>query len=242
MLSFWRPPIASREAATLLSARGAQLAADVIAPGKEEEGPIEVARCLLVALDKRVTLDAAAVAVLANGLQIMAQRPALRTTSLQAPSSRALLIGFLRQRMSGASLDRGLELAAAFELKEAAEWPLVVAQDRARPGPLRGRALLTLAQVGAPEHATRLHALLSDEAVAGDRKLGHHTLHAQVRDVTLAVLIRLAGRQAADFGFLYLQAVPGLKALPSPSCLGFSSASERHAAFKKWADRAGSPK
>jgi hypothetical protein len=231
-----------REAAALFTARAPHLAADLVTPGKDEAAPAEVALLLLVALDDRITLDAAALGGLGDGLEILSQRPALRKAFLQEASSRALLAACLRQRMSGTALERGLELAGAFELKESADWAMAAALDRTRSGPLRGRALLTVAQVGGREHAARLEPLLADETAIGDRKLGSGTLHAQVRDVALAVVIRLEGGQAVDFGFPYLQAVPGLKALPSPTCLGFSNAAERQAAFQKWKTRPGPPK
>jgi hypothetical protein len=87
-----------------------------------------------------------------------------------------------------------------------------------------------------------LGPLLDDETPVGDRKLGNTTLHAQVRDVALAVVIRFTGAQIADFGFPYLQAVPGVKDPPSPACLGFATPAERQAAFKKWKDRSGAAK
>jgi hypothetical protein len=68
----------------------------------------------------------------------------------------------------------------------------------------------------------------------GSAVIRQKKLTAQLRDVALVVLVRLTGQQPADYGFPYLQAVPGLKTLPSPDRLGFAGDPDREAALKKW--------
>jgi hypothetical protein len=231
-----------RETASRLAARANQVAGDLLAAGKDETDLGEVTLLLFMALDDRVVLEPAAVTGLATALEVLAHRESLRKALREDATARILLLACLRQRMAGASLERGLELAGGLGLKEAADWAEQVVLDKAASGGVRGRALLTVAQVGSRQAAARLAPLLEDETPVGDRKLGNATLHAQVRDVTLAVVIRLSGAQVADFGFPYLQAVPGVKDPPSPACLGFATPAERQAAFKKWKDRSGAAK
>jgi hypothetical protein len=231
-----------REAAGLLATQVSQLAVDLITPGKDEAAPTSLALMLLAALDNELVLDPLTLSGLGNALQILAERATLRQQFLENPAARAILVTYLRQRMSGASGERGLELAGAFELKEAADWACAVALDRGQSGAVRGRALLTLAQVGGREHARLVEPLLSDTTTVGDRNLGSSKLHAEVRDVALAACVRLGGGRIADVGFPYLQAVPGLKSIPSPTCLGFASAAQREAAFQKYKSKATGPR
>jgi hypothetical protein len=227
----------AREAAALFAARAAQLGPDLLTPDRDEAAIRDAALLLLLALDDRLVLDATAVTALGNSLEILSHREALRKAFLKDPAWRGLLLGFLRQRLVGASQERGLELAGAFGLTEAVDWALEVAVDKTAPGSRRGRALWTLAQVGSRQQVPRLEPLLSDDQAVGDRPLGNSTLHAQVRDVALGSIIRLSGAELGDFGFPYLQAVPGFKMLPSPACLGFATDAERQKVFQAWKDR-----
>jgi hypothetical protein len=233
---------APRDMAGRLATRASAVAGELLAADKDEAQLGEMTLLLFVALDERLVLQPAAVGGLANALDVLAHRDALRRSFLKDEASRTLLLAYLRQRMVGASLDRGLELAGELQLKEAADWAAAVALDKAASGRVRGRALLTLARVGSAQVVPRLSGLLEDETPVGDRKLGNVTLHAQVRDVALAVVLRLSGAAPADFGFPYLQAVPGVKYPPSAACLGFATAAERQAAFKRWKDRTGPAK
>jgi hypothetical protein len=226
-----------REAAALFAARAPNLGAEAITPGRDEATLVETSLLLLVALDDRVVLDSAAIQGLANGLEILSHREELRRALLKDPTARALLIACLRQRFAGASLDRGLEVAGAIGLKEAAEWASEVARDTKSTGAVRGRALLTLALLGSRDYLARLEPFLTDETPVGDRKLGNGKLHAQVRDVALAVTVRLNGGDISDFGFPYMDAIPGYKLPPSPTCLGFATDAQRQNAFKRWKDR-----
>jgi hypothetical protein len=233
---------ASRDAAGRLATRAAAVGSALLAAGKDDAPLAEVTLLLFVALDDRMKPEPAAIGGLATALDVLSHRPELRKAFLEDEPSRTLLMTFLRRRVSGTSPERGLELAGALGLKDAVEWAVGVALDKAASGAVRGRALLTLGQVGSRAVVPRLGPLLEDETPVGDRKLGNTMLHAQVRDVALAVVSRLSGAEVADFGFPYLQAVPGIKDPPAPACLGFATPAERQTAFGKWKDRAGAAK
>ena len=102
---------------------------------------------------------------------------------------------------------------------------------------MRGWAVILTGKVGGKERVAKLQPLLQDHTSVGSSKLGPTTLNAELADVTLAVLIRASGQKVADYGFPYLQAIPGLKTLPAPERLGFADAPSRQAAFKKWRDQ-----
>jgi hypothetical protein len=224
-----------------LAARCSALAPALITPGPDDPVLAEAEALLLVVTDDRVTLGVPAFNALCTGLEVLANRAAFKKSFLQDEPSRKLLLAFVQRRWDGPQQERALALALAFELKETADWAVGLALSRELPGPTRGWALLVVGQLGT-KYAGRLEPLLADTTAVGQKSLGPTTLRAEVRDVALAAVIRLAGRQPADFGFPYLQALPGIKTLPTPACLGFADAAGRDAAFKKWKDRPSDPK
>ncbi len=225
-----------------LTARCTALAPALITPGPDDPVLAEAEALLLVATDDRVTLGVPAFNALCTGLEVLANRAAFKKRFLQDAPSRKLLLAFVQRRWDGPQQERALALALAFELKETADGAVGLALSRDLPGPTRGWALLVAGQFGTKEHAGRLEPLLGDTTAVGSKSLGPTTLRAEVRDVALAAVIRLAGRQPADYGFPYLQALPGIKTLPTPACLGFADAAGRDAAFKKWKERPSDPK
>jgi hypothetical protein len=217
-----------------LLARCTALAPAAITPGPEDPIVAEAAALLLLATDERVNLGTGAFNPLCNGLEVLANRAASKKKLLADEPYRKLLLAFLQHRREGPQLERALSLALVYELKETVGWAMGLALSRDTPGPARGWALLVVAAVGGKEQVAPLEPLLADSTAVGQKMLGPVTLRAEVRDVALAAIIRLNGRQPADYGFPYLQALPGLKTLSTPACLGFADAATRDAAFKKW--------
>jgi hypothetical protein len=233
---------APAEVGDRLAARCKALAPALITSGPEEPVLAEAEALLLVATAERLNLGVPAFNSLCDGLGVLANRAPLKKRFLQDEPSRKLLLAFVQRRWDGPQQERTLSLALAYELKETADWAVGLALSRETPGLTRGWALLVAGQLGGKEQAARLKPLLDDTTAVGERKLGPTTLRAEVRDVALVAVIRLAGRQPADYGFPYLQAIPGLKTLPTPACLGFADAATREAAFKKWKEAPADPK
>jgi hypothetical protein len=102
-------------------------------------------------------------------------------------------------------------------------------------GHSRGMAVLVVLEFGGKEDLAALEPLLTDTANAGTMGFNQVTVTAEVRDVVLGGLIFKSGKSLADFGFPYFKAAPQVRPFDMPpSFLGFSSAAERTAAFKKW--------
>ncbi len=224
------------------TARATALATAVITPGPEEPVLAEAGVLLLLALDDRVNIGPPAFNALCSSLEVLANRPAYKNKLLADEPCRKLLLAFLQRRREAAQLERALALALLYEVKETADWAASLALSRDTPGPARGWALLVVANLGGKGHAAQLEPLLADTTAVGQRTLGSATLRAEVRDVALAAVIRLDGKQPVDYGFPYLQALPGLKTLPTPACLGFADVASREAAFKKWKEAPVVPK
>lgn len=231
-----------KDALTKLTARAGSLAQALITPKMDDAAFGEAVTLLFVATDPRVAVDAPTFAALCGGMQVLGNRKALRKRWLDSPAARRLLLAFLQQRDDAASLDVALPLATAFELKEARDWAVKLATERTLPGTTRGLALLLAGRIGDRDLVPKLAPLLEDTTSVGTRSLGSVQLTAQVRDVALAALVQMSGQKAEDYGFPYLQTVPGLKSLPAPVCLGFAKPADRDAALKKWKESAPRPK
>jgi hypothetical protein len=217
-------------ASARLTARCVGLRLHLITPG-HEAALAEVAALAFLGTDTRLKPGPGALDGLDKGLETLALRSALVKQMRADPALRKLLLAYLRKRTDAA---RAFTLARDLGLKEASGWALEVAADRKAPAAARASALVLLASVGGKGVRPRLEALLNDTTPVGTKVLRGTTLSAQVRDVALAALVHRSGRDGADFGFPYLKAVPGLKALPEPACLGFATDAERDAALKKW--------
>jgi hypothetical protein len=231
-----------KESARPFADRCTMLAASLIVGDREEAALGDVALLLLLAGDRRLTTSPSALDALNNGLEVLSNRPALRKRFLQDEPARKLLLAYLRQRTEAAPRERALALAGNIELAEAADWAVELALSREAPPGVRGWALLAAGQIGAKKHVPVLEPLLVDTTPLGQKTLGARTIRTELRDVALATVVRLGGQQPAAYGFPYFQAVPGLKAVPTPTCLGFADAAGREAALKKWKDRADTPK
>jgi hypothetical protein len=225
-----------KEAANLVAARAPALAPAFITSGRDEEALAEAAALLFVATDPRIRLAVPAFNAVASGLEVLANREALRKKFLEDAGYRKLLVGFVQHRWDGPLTDRALPLAASFELKECADGLAALALARETEAATRGWALLAFARLGGKADVKRLEPLLDDATPVGTKKVGAKTLRAEVRDVALAAVVQLSGRQPDDFGFPYFQALPGLKTIPSPACCGFADGAGREAALKKWKD------
>jgi hypothetical protein len=221
-----------KSAAEQLARRGAGLQLKLITPGNDAKALAEVVALAFVASRPTVKVSAATARQMYAALDTLANRAALLKQVQADAATRKLLLGFLRRE--GDSAERALRTALALGLKESAGWALGVARDAKAPVAARAAALVLLAEVGNRGMTARLEGLLNDKTAVGTKALGKKTLRTELRDVALAALVRLNGKKPADYGFPYLLAVPGLKTLPEPVCLGFASPADRESALKKW--------
>jgi hypothetical protein len=129
-----------------------------------------------------------------------------------------------------------LSLGRTLNVREAAPAALKVARDGRFNGFVRGQALCLLGRIGRPEQAAGIEALLGDTSPVGSASVKALTVRAEVRDVALAALAELSGRDPGTLGFPYLKALgPVAYELP-PNCYGFTGDDEREAALRAWRD------
>jgi hypothetical protein len=226
-----------KKAKALVVSRCAGLQLKLISPEHNATILGEVAALAFVLTDTRLEVERPSLDQFLAGLETLAHRPALRKEVNANAALRKLLVDVLQKR-SGPAPDKALSAALALGLKEAVEWAVQLATDRKAPPGTRALALVLIGNLGDKGLSTRLAPLLTDATVVGSRSLGRARLSAEVRDVALAALIQLHGQSLADYGYPYPRAVPGLKVVPEPACLGFTGPAERETALKRWRERA----
>lgn len=147
------------------------------------------------------------------------------------------------QPVSNTSAAQVMSLARTMNVKEAAPLALKMAMTREIAAHTRGTAMFFLADFGSKDDIARLESLLDDTTSVGSTGFNFTTVHAEVRDVALAVLLHTGGQSLADYGYPYYQTFPGVKLTTSwPGSAGFSSAAGREAAQKKWKEWSASQK
>jgi HEAT repeat protein len=128
-----------------------------------------------------------------------------------------------------------LNLARALKIKEAIPMALQGASAKDIQAWERAAALFFIGEVGTKEDIARLEPLLKDTSGCGDCGINSTTLHAEIRDVALGVMVHKSGQSLAEYGFPYFQIVALADPFQSAPCfMGFPGNSERDAALKKW--------
>ncbi len=233
---FDEPERDPKKAAALVAPRLTAARTALLTPTKEEEVLRELLLLLLLVSDPRVPLEANDYNKVCGVLTILCERAAIIKAFRGKDLLRRLAWDFLKERGTSAARIQTVRSALALELPEARDWAMQQALDKTQPAATRAWAAILAGKVGGKEAITRLEPLLKDSSAVGTFTLGTTKLTTELRDVVLAVVIQGSGRKPEEFGFPYLQAVPGLKTLPSPERLGFADAASRQSAFKKWQD------
>jgi hypothetical protein len=128
-----------------------------------------------------------------------------------------------------------INLAKVLKAKEAVPMALQGANAKEIQAWERASALFFIGEVGSKEDIARLEPLLKDTAACGDCGVNSTTLHAEIRDVVLGVMVHKSGQSLAEYGFPYFQIVALADPFQSAPCfMGFPGATERDAAMKKW--------
>jgi hypothetical protein len=98
-------------------------------------------------------------------------------------------------------VQRGLQLAAEAKMKEAL--PMVLKQIKEKNVPVytRAQTALLLVKVGNKEHIKDVEPLLDDKTVVGSFGINNKQGQVQMRDVALAICIKLSGQKMADYDF-----------------------------------------
>jgi hypothetical protein len=195
-----------------------------------------VAAILFVAADDEVPLSQQVVAYV-NSFSYQQPFQQAINGGEKALLLRKLLGGWVRRSLA---IDRttsyqSLLLALRYDLKEGVQPALEALKDAKLPPNMRQYPILLIGKLGGPRHVAALAPLLNDTAVCITQRFNNNTqVDTQVRDVALAVLVRLTGQDLKDYGFRRAQETRIMYL--NPASLGFGTQAERDAALKKWHD------
>jgi hypothetical protein len=222
-----------RQAGDALHARCLELVQVAPETGEAESPTLGTVACLLlVGGDPAVAVDEQ-LATQTYRFIYQACELGLRDAE-QAPAVRALLGRWVRREVGQEASYQHLFLAASFNLPEgldvARRW---VTKDGVPPH-MRQYAILVIGRFGQADDLPRIVPLLHDTAVCAAQVTNKRQVQTQVRDVALAVAVRLSGQQLRDYGFN--RALEHDRFLYATATLGFADPAERDAALKKWAD------
>ncbi len=224
------------QAGGLLDARCREVESDHQNGDADRNAPLSLgamAAVLFAASNREVPVSASA----ANCICNFCGQPTLSAALAARPA------GPILQRLLGAWVSRQFErdsnvpyrnllLAMQFGLKEAVPVALALIEPPGGQPNLEQYAILAIGKLGNAEHIAALAPLLKDERPIEVPGRNGRESDTQVRDVALAVMIRLAGQQLVDFGFSHYKSHPQI--LFDTNTLGFNNPAAREEAHKKW--------
>jgi hypothetical protein len=127
---------------------------------------------------------------------------------------------------------QNIVLSLRYELTEGIPAALAVMQSPATPPHIRQYGILCVAKLGGAAYIEQIEPLLEDTAACASFKLNDQEIQTQVRDVALAVLVRLTGQDLRAYGFERAQA----NALTyfNTATLGFADDEARQTALQRY--------
>ena len=134
----------------------------------------------------------------------------------------------------------GMMLVLKYDLKEAGlqQAKKVISRHAATSSSILPYAIIAVGKYGGEEHASLLESLLGNKTVCHtwtNRALKKDgSIKIQVRDVALAMILHVTGRDLARYGFKLLRQNP--ETLYYIYTFGFVDDKEREAAHAKWAE------
>jgi hypothetical protein len=174
-------------------------------------------------------------------LQAPALTSALGQQTAAALPLRKLFLDWLERSPDPFMLQQGLQVAVDARMKEAA--PLIVQQIKKKgvPAYFKAQTTLLLGRVGGKEHLADVEPLLDDKTMIGNVRFNNFSAKIEMRDVALAVCVKLSGQKLADFGFNTQNMNEEIFTGSYIYC-GFATDAKRDAAHKKYKDAKAAPK
>jgi hypothetical protein len=155
----------------------------------------------------------------------------LRTTSNTVTLKK--LLGMWILHNSGPSVAyMNLQLAFNFDLKEGLDLAVKMIGNDAGGQPfMRQYVILAIGRFGNHEHISLLEPLLKDTTPCMPQQ-NPDPKQSQIRDVALAVLVKLSGQELKDYGLEHVQT--NQQMVFQPGTVTFGDPAKRDAALKKW--------
>jgi hypothetical protein len=229
-----------REAAALLKERS-QVAIDRVQPqGRRNQRPGNmnlpvIAALMFVGGDPSVPLTDDVATRVASLPMNPTFSNLMGTAGPRRDLFRKLFGRWVARDMSADLIANNLAYAGQYSLKEALEPALKTLKSHDETGTAnkgaRTLAMILVGRFGTKEYLTDIQPYLSDTHLVFDSGGENQPTQAQMRDLALAVTIKLSGQDPKQFGFENL-----LLERFNSNMIAFRNDSDRSAAFKKWED------
>lgn len=192
----------------------------------------DVTAILFVASDPDVPVTDHTRQMTCNFLYQQVFRQALVNAN-RGPQVKKLFGAWMNRAAGTQTAQQVLSLAMQLEAREGMDLAIKLIKDKDYAG---GMALTALGKWGTKDHVPLLEAVLDDKTVLGQFQINNVMGTTEVRDVALAMLVRLTGQQTKEYGFAFVQWHNEQQIFYIPMWMGFPDAAKRDAALKKYKD------
>jgi hypothetical protein len=147
-----------------------------------------------------------------------------------------LFLAWLEKEPQPYMVQRGVQVAADAKMKETLPLVLKMIREKSAPAYTRAQTALLLTRVGTKEHLKDVEPLLEDKTVVGNFGINNKQGSVQMRDVALAVCIKLSGQKMADYDFDVMKANDDLIHQSYIYCAftGDAKREEAHKKYREW--------
>lgn len=148
---------------------------------------------------------------------------------------RKLFLNWIEKEPQPYMVQRGVQIAADAKMKEALPLVLKLINRKDLQGYSRAQTALLLTRVGTKEHIKEMEPLLEDKTVIGNVGINNKMGSVQMRDVALAVCIKLSGQKISSYPFDVMQGADDNLHQSYIYC-AFTSDERREEAHKQYKD------
>ncbi|MBY0527858.1 MAG: hypothetical protein K2R98_30960 [Gemmataceae bacterium] len=201
-------------------------------PGRQQLTLGDVATMLFVASDPDVTVPMQTRQLMCNFLYQQVFRQAL-TNGPRSPHVRKLLGAWMTQAAGTQMAQQVLSLSMQLEVKEGMDLALKLIKDKDYAN---GMAITAVGKWGGKDQLALLEPLLDDKTLLGNFQINNIQGTTEIRDVALAMMVRMSGQQAKEYGFAFVNWHNEQQIFYIPTWMGFPDQAKRDAAFKKYKD------
>jgi hypothetical protein len=158
---------------------------------------------------------------------------ALSSDAPEAMLFKKVFLAWLSKETQPYMVQRGLEVAAQAKMKGLAPLAEKFAKDKNVNVYYRAQVLLLFPTLGANEDLKEIEPLLVDKTLIGNFNINNTRGQVQMRDVALAVCIKLSGQKMGDYDFDVMKSNDDFFQTSYIYC-AFSSDEKREAAHQKY--------
>jgi hypothetical protein len=202
----------------------------------------ELATLLYVGTDARVQVEPNFRYIVNN----LVQQPEPQQWFKSDGLARKLLASYIESRTDVNLIHNNLWLVQNLELKECLDWVAKQVENKGQQPYPRAMAIAALGKLGGRDSLPKLEALFADSTQLSNFQQGNplQMIRTEVRDVALAMAVLASGQDITTYTFPWLTQNPQLAQNPQfpqflyqqPFQMGFATAEQRDAAFKRYND------